>query len=143
MSYPSQVISAFIGKNVVHITIDSGATVSFIVESLAKKLDLKISKASHLAQKADGATMLHVIGEVHIKASRGSVDFNIHALVVPKLDDAQLLAGMNFLIENKVSQEPYKHRIVIDNKYTIEETPAALLFSPDTPYSKTINIKKK
>ena len=142
VSYPSQIISVFIDKSVVHITIDSGATVSFIVESLATKLNLKISKASQLARQADGATMLQVIGEVHVKASRGSVEFSIHALVVPKLDDAQLLAGMNFLIENKVSQEPYKRRIVIDNKYTIEETPALLLHSPETPYSKTINVKK-
>ena len=132
----------YIDRHVVHVTIDSGATVSFIVENLARKLNLKISKASQLARQADGDTMMHVIGEVHIKATRGAVNFDIHALVVPKLDDAQLLAGMNFLIENKVSQEPFKHRIIVDNKYTIEETPAALLSSPSLPYSKTVNIKK-
>ena len=132
----------YIDRHVVHVTIDSGATVSFIVENLARKLNLKISKASQLARQADGDTMMHVIGEVHIKATRGAVNFDIHALVVPKLDDAQLLAGMNFLIENKVSQEPFKHRIIVDNKYTIEETPAALLSSPSLPYSKTVNVKK-
>ena len=87
-------ISAYIESNVIHITIDSGATVSFIVESLAKKLNLKIQKASQLARQADGHTMMHVLGEVHIKATRGAVVFEIHALVVPKLDDAQLLAGI-------------------------------------------------
>ena len=76
VSYPSQIISVFIDKSVVHVTIDSGATVSFIVESLARKLNLKISKASQLARQADGATMLQVIDEVHVKASRGSVEFS-------------------------------------------------------------------
>ena len=125
-----------------HITIDSGATVSFIVESEAKRLNLPIGKASQLARQADGDTIMHVIGEVHATASRGAVKFRIHALVVHKLDDAKFLAGMNFLIENKISQEPYKRRIVVDNKFTIEETPASFLHLPSTPYSKTVKVKK-
>ena len=107
-----------------------------------KKLNLKIQKASQLARQADGDTMMHVLGEVHAQANRGAVNFEIHALVVPKLDDAELLAGMNFLMENKVCQEPYRHRIVVDNKYTIEETPAALVYPRNAPYLKTVNIKK-
>ena len=125
-----------------HITIDSGATVSFIVESEAKRLNLTVGKASQLARQADGDTIMHVLGEVHTTASRGSIKFDIHALVVPKLDDAKFLAGMNFLVENKISQEPYKHRIVVDNKFTIEETPASFTHLPSTPYSKTVNLKK-
>ena len=87
----------------IHITIDSGATVSFIIESEAKRLKFKIEKASQLARQADGDTMMHVLGEVHGVAVRGDVTFEVHALVVPKLDDAQFLAGMNFLMENKIS----------------------------------------
>ena len=142
VSYPSQVISVYVEGKVAHVTIDSGATVSFIIESEAKRLNLKIEKASQLARQADGDTMMHVMGEIHGKMTRGEVTFEIHALVVPKLDDAQFLAGMNFLIENKVSQEPYKHRIVVDNKYTIEETPATFVYPPETPHSKTVKIKK-
>ena len=141
-SYPSQVISVYIDNKVAHITIDSGATVSFIVESEAKRLNLEIQSASQLARQADGCTMMHIIGEVHGKANRGMVDFVIHALVVPKLDGAQILAGMNFLMENKVCQEPFKRRIIVDNKYTIEETPAALIYPSTLPFTKTVKIKK-
>ena len=88
-SYPSQVISVYINDKVAHITIDSGATVSFIVESEAKRLELKIEKASQLARQADGCTMMKVIGEVHGKATRGAAQFVIHALVVPNLDGAK------------------------------------------------------
>ena len=135
-------ISVYINDKVAHITIDSGATVSFIVESEAKRLELKIEKASQLARQADGCTMMKVIGEVHGKATRGAAQFVIHALVVPNLDGAKILAGINFLIENKISQEPCKHRVVVENKFTIEETPAAFAHPPDLPYSKTVKIKK-
>ena len=94
-------ISVYVNKKVVHVTIDSGATVSFIIESEAKRLDLKIEKASQLARQADGDTMMNVLGEVHGIMSRGDIIFQVHALVVPRLDDAQFLAGMNFLIEIK------------------------------------------
>ena len=120
----------------IHITIDSGATVSFIIESEAKRLNLKIEKASQLARQADGDTLMHVLGEVHGVATRGDATFEVHALVVPKLDDAQFLAGMNFLMENKISQEPYMHRILVDRKYSIEETPAKFLYPSDTPQSR-------
>ena len=142
VSYPSQVISVYAGNKVAHITIDSGATVSFIIESEAKRLGYIIEKASQLARQADGDTMMQVSGEIHGKVTRGAVIFEVHALVVQKLDDATFLVGMNFLIENKVTQEAYKHRIVVDNKYTIEETPASFVYPPDTQLSKTVNIKK-
>ena len=135
-------ISAFAETKVVHLTIDSGATVSFIIVSEAKRLNYKIESASQLAQQADGDTLMHVLGEVHEKVTRGEVIFEIHALVVKKLNDATILVGMNFLMENKVAQEPYKHRIVVNNKYTIEETPAKFVYPTDTPSSKTVNIKR-
>ena len=142
VSYPSQVISAYVDNKVIHITIDSGATVSFIIESEAKRLGMKIEKASQLARQADGDTMMHVLGEVHGVATRGDVTFEVHALVVPKLDDAQFLAGMNFMMENKVSQEPYMHRILVDRKYSIEETPSKFIYPSDIPQSKTTKIKQ-
>ena len=120
MSYPSQVISAFAETKVVHLTIDSGATVSFIILSEAKRLNYKIESASQLAKQADGDTLMHVLGEVHEKVTRGEVVFVINALVVKKLNDATILVGMNFLMENKVAQEPYKHRIVVNNKFSPE-----------------------
>ena len=135
-------ISVYAEKKVAHITIDSGATVSFIIKSEAQRLGYTIEEASQLARQADGATNMPVLGEIHGKVTRGAVIFEIHALVVHKLDDATFLVGMNFLIENKVTQEPHKHRIVVDNKYTIEETPAKFIYPPDTQQTKTINIKK-
>ena len=142
VSYPSQVISVYSDKKVVHATIDSGATVSFITELEAKRLNFTIQKASQLAQQADGDTMIHVLGEVHEQFIRGDITFKFNALVVKKLNDATILAGMNFLIENEVTQEPSKHRVTVKDKYSIQETPAKFVYPTETPPSKTVNIKR-
>lgn len=142
VSYPSQVISLYSDKKVVHVTLDSGATVSFITLLEATRLGFTVQKASQLANQADGETRLHVLGEVHEQYTRGAVKFAFNALVVKKLNDATVLAGMNFLIENEVSQEPHKHRVTVKEKYSIEETPAKFIYESDTPTSQTVNIKR-
>ena len=68
-------ISVYAGNKVVHLTIDSGTTVSFIEINEAKRLDYKVEKASQLAQQADGDTLMHVIGEVHVKVTHGEIVF--------------------------------------------------------------------
>ena len=80
VSYPSQVISVYLDKKVVHLTMDSGATVSFITLSEASRLGFTIQKASQLANQADGDTKMHVLGEVHEKFTRGVIIFEFHAL---------------------------------------------------------------
>ena len=42
VSYPSQVISVFAEAKVAHLTIDSGATVSFITLDETKRLSYKL-----------------------------------------------------------------------------------------------------
>ena len=103
---------------------------------------MTIQKASQLASQADGETRMHVLGEVHETLTRGKISLIFNALVVKKLNDATILAGMNFLIENKVSQEPHKHRVTVNDKYSIEETPAKFIYSSDAPTSLTVNLKR-
>ena len=92
-SYPSQVISVFLDKLVVHVTLDSGATVSFITMSEASRLGITVHKASQLANQADGETRMHVMGEVHESFVRGAITFIFNALVVKKLNDATVFSG--------------------------------------------------
>ena len=133
-TYPSQVFSLWSGDKVIHITLDSGATVSFITKLECDRLNLKINKASQLATQADGQTRMHVLGEVKETFSRGKTQFNLHALVVDKLCHATILGGMNFLIENQIDQQPAKHRIVVKDKFYIEETlPEASLENNSQP----------
>ena len=129
-------------RKVVHITLDSGGTVSFITSAEASRLGFTIKKASQLANQADGETRMHVLGEVHETFTRGAITFVFNALVVKSLNDATILAGMNFLVENKIAQEPHKHRITVQEKYSIEETPAQFIYPKGAAASKTVNVKR-
>ena len=142
VSYPSQTISAYHCEKVVHITLDSGATVSFVTLAEASRLGMNVQKASQLVSQADGETKLHVMGEVHTTLTRGDIKFIFNALVVKKLNDATILAGMNFLIENEINQEPFKHRITVKGKYSIEETPSQFVYPADFKCSRTVKIKQ-
>ena len=113
---------------------------SFILLSEATRLGMKIEKASQLANQVDGETKMYVLGEVHDTLIRGNIKFIFNALVVKKLNNATILAGMNFLLENNVCQEPHKHRV--QEKYSIEETPPQMIYSASIPVTKTVNIKK-
>ena len=142
VSYPSQVISLYHSDKVVHVTLDSGATVSFITLTEASRLGIAVQKATQLVSQADGITKLHVVGEVHSTLKRGEITFAFNALVVKKLNDATILAGMNFLVENEIDQEPSKHRVKVRQKYSIQETPSKLIYPTECYSSKTVKIKK-
>ena len=126
----------------VHLTLDSGATVSFITLAEATRLNMSICKASQLVSQADGETRLHVIGEVHDEFIRGEIKFAFKALVVKKLNDATILVGMNFLVENEICQEPFKRRIIVQGKYFIEETPSKFIYPSSFVTSKMVKINK-
>ena len=61
--------------------------------------------------------MRHGIGDWGFWTGIGRLDGKLcnTCSSLPKLNGAQDLAGMNFLIENKVCQEPFKRRIIVDN----------------------------
>ena len=99
-------------------------------------------KANQLATQADGETKLHVKGEVKALFSRGKINFTFHGLVVDKLSNATILGGMNFLIENQIDQQTSKHRIVVQDKFYIEETPPEMNLSSDVQ-SVPIPLKKQ
>ena len=141
-SIPSQVVSVFSDNNVVHLTIDSGATVSFITKQEALRLKFRILPASQLANQADGKTKILVLGEVHESFTRGSIKFKFDALVVKHLNEATILAGMNFLYDNKITQEPHKHRVTVDGKYSIEETLSEFIYKTGIPISKAVPISR-
>ena len=145
-SYPSPVISfeidfqlskfnfpAVVTKNIIHIMLDSGANVSFITRSCLKDLGLTryIVEAGQLAMQADGETKLQVLGEFHMIVTRKTgkneiLQFPFHALVVNKLNNCDMIGGMNFLIENQIDLLLSKRKVKVLDKYYLEETPSLL-----------------
>ena len=142
-SYPSQVISFFSLTQAVHITLDSGATSNFETLAEASRLKHKIFPPTQLAVQADGETRLHVVGEVFEKFTRGALTVSWNALVVKKLNNASLLGGMSFLIENKVESNPSKHRVIVQERFTIQETPSQILIPQQkVGAARTVTVNK-
>lgn len=77
---------------------------------------------SHTASQADGKTSLKVCGEVHIKLCRGSIQFQLQALVVEDLG-CDLLVGMPFMKDNAIVLDIPGDYIVIAGKHKIPYSP--------------------
>lgn len=113
------------GSQPVNITLDSGATVSFIRLDTATALNLKILPNNQLATLADEKTKLASLGEVNITLKRGPITANLRALVVKNLQ-APIFGGMTFLHDNDVIPLIKRKQIKLGN-FTIFQT------NPDLP----------
>ena len=108
----SPYLSSFYRHQNVRLTLDTGATSSYIRSSLAHELGLPVKPASQMARQADGTSRLEVVGEVHCPLSRGPYIFQLDALVVRQLED-DILAGIPFLAVNDIAVRPAKRQIVV------------------------------
>ena len=108
----SPYLSPFYRHQGVRLTLDTGATSSYIRSSLAHELGLPVKTASQMARQADGMSQLEVVGEVHCPLSRGPYTFQLDALVVRQLED-DILAGNPFLAVNDIAVRPAKRQIVV------------------------------
>ena len=142
----SQVLTVFLGKEPINITIDSGATTSFITRKLCKKLKLKISPNGQLAQLGDGCTLLASVGEIDLTFTRDKWSIRFRAIVVEKLN-TEIYGGMTFMVDNDISVRPKTGEIKVHNKYIIYQT--NMLMAPPQVKSvtdlkdRTVKIPKK
>ena len=98
---PSQRLDTIYHDQVVPITLDSGATISFIRLSLVKELTLPIQPNGQLATLADETTRLSAVGEVDIIVNFHNHPLRLRALVVEKLQ-ALCFGGTNFHVDNRI-----------------------------------------
>ena len=110
----SPFMHAFHGSHPVSITIDSGAEVNMIRESVARSIGATINKSSQQALQADGRSPLTVKGETRICLSRQKKFFTLEALVVEDMD-VDVLAGVPFMSLNDVSVRPAKHQVLFSD----------------------------
>ena len=69
---PSQILTAHYNNHPINITLDSGATVSFIQLSVANSLQIPILPNGQLALLADKKTRLAALGEIDITLHRSN-----------------------------------------------------------------------
>ena len=122
----SPVLTVYYGKQPLNITIDSGATTSFITKEMCMSLSLKIVPNGKLIKLGDGCTTLAAIGEVDVTLSRDKWNVRLRAIVVKTLS-SDIYGGMTFLIDNDISLRPSKGEIKVLNKYVIYQTNTMML----------------
>ena len=110
----SPFINAYHHHVPVTVILDSGAETNMIRESVALKLNAKLSKSNQHALQADGQSPLHVKGETHLTLSRGSETFHLEALVVENLD-VDILGGVPFMEVNDITIRPSKQQVFLAN----------------------------
>ena len=98
---PSQRIDTFYNHRVLTITLDSGATLSFIRRNVAILLGIHISPNGQLTTLTDEETRLKSRGEIDIEMETQGIILRLRALVVEKLQ-ATCYGGTNFHLDNRL-----------------------------------------
>ena len=114
----SPYLAAYCGPHSIRLTLDTGATSSYIRASLARELGLPVKPASQVARQADGSSTLDVVGETRCTLTHGEYTFRLDALVVKRLED-EVLAGNSFLAINDIALRPAKKQIVVQGRAVI------------------------
>lgn len=107
--------------NPIDITLDGGATGSFIKHSVAVQNNFKIWPNFQSAGLADSKTSVRSIGYVEEVFYRDKWSVKFKGLVVENLK-ANVYGGQPFMIENDVIQRPAKSIITVLGKHTVMQT---------------------
>ena len=111
---PSPYLNVFVNQSIVKFTLDTGATVNMIHESVAKQLGLHISPSSQIATQADGKSEIDILGEVRFNVTRDNIPLYFEGLVARKMD-TDVLAGIPFIAKNNISIHPARNVVMIND----------------------------
>ena len=112
---PSQVIVTQSEKGVLPITIDSGATLSFIRLALVNELQLPMQSNNQLATLADQQTLITAVGEIDINVTFNGMPLKLCALVVANLQ-APCFGGTNFLMDNRIATDIADQKVIVNGR---------------------------
>ena len=101
---PSQILSVEFNQKVLQITLDSGATVSYIRHSEVKRLKLNVAPNNQLALLADRKTRMASMGEVDFDVTLRNINLRPRALVMQDLQ-ADCFGGTTFHIDNEIETD--------------------------------------
>ena len=118
---PSQILSVSVNNKSLDITLDSGATVSYIKSYKADLLGLKINPNDQLALLADEKTRMASMGEVDFLASFAGLQLRVRALVMKNLQ-ADCFGGTTFHADNDISARIKTGEIRILNSHVVVQS---------------------
>ena len=108
------------GRNTLDITLDSGATVSYMRVDVAYQLGLNIMPNSQLAMLADKRTRLRSVGEVDCLVTLHSIQLRLRALLMEDLQ-ADCFGGTTFHADNGIQTNIKERTVSIHGKYLVKQ----------------------
>ena len=103
------------------ITLDSGATVSYIKLNKALSLGLTIAPNNQLALLADQQTRMASLGEVDFVVTMGNVLMRVRALVMKNLQ-AECFGGTTFHADNDIEARIKTGTISIHGRFIVDQS---------------------
>ena len=127
LSIPSQILNVSYNENQLNITLDSGATVSYLRLDIAEQLNLEIFPNNQLALLADQMTRMASLGEVDVVVMLGHVQMRLRALVMKHLQ-ADCFGGTTFHADNGIVTNIREGTVLIHGRYQVSQAnPSAYL----------------
>ena len=114
-----------IGQQVLNITLDSGATVSYLRLDKAQKLNLTIYPNNQLSLLADMKTRMSSIGKVDFVVTIEKVQLRLRALVMENLQ-AECFGGTTFHVDNDVSTRLKERMITLYGRFQVKQSNPSL-----------------
>ena len=120
-SIPSQMIAVLYNGLNFSITLDSGATVSYVKLDVATRLNLNIKPNNQLALLADQQTRMASLGEIDIVVCVQNIQMRLRALVMQHLQ-AECFGGTTFHVDNKIETNIKDGVVLIHGKYIVQQS---------------------
>ena len=120
-SIPSQVLLVQYNNLPFNITLDSGATVSYVKLDVATRLKLDIKPNSQLALLADQKTRMASLGEVNVVVCLENIQLRLSALVMRHLQ-AECFGGTTFHVDNSIETNIKQGTLSIHGKFIVKQS---------------------
>ena len=104
-----------------YITLDSGATVSYVKLEVANRLNLDIHPNNQLALLADQKTRMASLGEIDITVNVQNIQMRLRALVMRDLQ-AECFGGTTFHVDNNVKADIKEGVMSVHGKFIINQS---------------------
>ena len=124
-SIPSQILRVTLNNgpcaDILDITLDSGATVSYLRYDTARKLESQIMPNNQLALLADQKTRMASLGEVDFNVTINGIQMRLRALVMKNLQ-AECFGGTTFHVDNGIEPKIKDGTVTIHGKFTLPQS---------------------
>ena len=120
-SIPSQILTVRYNSKNFDITLNSGATVSYMRLNVAVMLNLGILPNSQLAMLADMKTRMESVGEIDALVTFENIQLRLRALIMNNLQ-ADCFGGTTFHVDNNIVTNMKEGTMCLHGKFQVEQS---------------------